>query len=230
MQWALQALHGRCFHLHENCIIRDNILHPPCGILHPLLGHYIHIPGHAGATATTAGTQHPGELPLKVHSHHCRITASTFVGTACSVTAYYTHLVGHCIHCMSTASTFQDNAGGTATTTGTLHPPSWAPHPPSQHTACNIWDTVSNAWALHPHSGKLQGTLQPLLAHCIQIRGLSILHHNILHPPCGTLHALHGHCIHIQGNCRRHCNHCIITASTFMGPAFSITTYCIHLV
>ena len=85
---------------------------------------------------------------------------------------------------MSTASTFRENAGGTATTAGTLHTPTWALHPLSQHTASTLWDSASTPLALH----------------------------------------------HAHGNCMGQCNHCRITASTFMGTAFSVKTYCMHLV
>src|SRR3712207_1344541 len=40
---ALQPLLDRYMHLHGNCILCHNILHPPCGTLHPMPGHCIHV-------------------------------------------------------------------------------------------------------------------------------------------------------------------------------------------
>ena len=138
--------------------------------------------------------------------------------------------MGHCIHCMITALTLPHIAGGTATTAATLHPTSWELRHLSYHTASSFWDFTSTAWALHPHSGTVQGALPPMQGHCIHLHGHCILCHNILHPPCGTLHSLHGHCIHISRHCRRHCNHCSDTESNFIGTTSSVILYCNQLV
>ena len=118
------------------------------------------------------------------------------------------HIMGHCIHCMTTASTFPDNAGGSASTAGTLHPPevalksycnhcrltasnSRALHPLSQHTAANFWYSASTAWALHPRSGTLQLALQPHKQHGIQLKWhcrCSTITAGSLHPPSWALH------------------------------------------
>ena len=56
-----------------------NILHLPCGILHPLHGHLIHIPG-----------------PCSWHCNHCSIIASTFMASAYYNTKRFICLVGDC--------------------------------------------------------------------------------------------------------------------------------------
>ena len=85
------------------------------------------------------------------------------------------------------------------TTAGSLHTPSWAVHPVSQHTASNLCDTAYTALALHPHSQTMLAALQPLQGHCMQLQW---------HCTCTTitecsLHPLNVHCIHIQGHCMR---------------------------
>ena len=135
-------------------------------------------------------------IPLVGQCIHCLGTAFTFVITASSFTTYCIHLLSHSSHCMVTASTFRDNAGGTAATAVTLNPADVA-----LHAHCYLYRVTANsAWALQPHSGKLQRALQPLQDHCINIHGHCILHQKILHSPRGKLHPMHGHCLHIQGN------------------------------
>ena len=87
-------------------------------------------------------------------------------------------------------------------------------------------DTASN----------FMGTTSFVISYCIQLVGLCTtavpLHkysgamQGTLHT-AGSLHQVHEHCIHIQGNCRIHCNHCRISASTFMGTASSVIKDCI---
>ena len=211
--------------------------------LQPLHGHCIYIQGHVRGLCNTEATLHPAEVALQAHCHHCRITAFTFSGTAYYNTSQCLHIVGHCIQSLDTASKFRDNAGalqplqghcilmkwhcrGSATTAGSLHHPSWAVNPASQHTASTLCHTADTAWALHPHSEAWQGALQPLQLHCIQLKW----HSRRTAITEDSLHPLHGHCINIPGECHWHCRHCRNTASTFMGTASSITTYCMHLV
>ncbi|PWG24323.1 hypothetical protein DF270_16070, partial [Listeria monocytogenes] len=92
------------------------------------------------------------------------------MGSASSVTTYGMHIVGHCIHCMGTAFNFSDREGGTATAAGTQLPAEVALHPPSQNTACTLWDTASNAWAQHALSRTMPFALQPLQGDCIQMK------------------------------------------------------------
>ena len=172
-------MQGHCFQLMWKCR-RTSIT---TGSLHALHVPSIHIQGHS-----------------RVHCNHWWITASTFMGTASSITTYYMYLVDtasnasalhprtRTMHCtlqplQGHSIQLKSHCRRTAFSTGSLHPPPLALHLPSQHTS-TLWDNATTAWALHPHSG----------------------------------------------NCRGHCNHCSITAPTIMGPVSSITTYCIHLV
>ena len=93
-------------------------------------------------SAHEGGCSEPEVIAVHLQCHF-RLTASTFMGTATSVTAYRIPLVGHCMPCMGTASTFREIVGGTATTAGSPHPPSWALYPPS-----NILHSPSET--LHP--------------------------------------------------------------------------------
>ena len=156
----------------------------------------------ATGTATTAGTLDPAEVALQVHCNHCRITAST----ACSQHPHSGTMQGALQPLQGHSALKKWPWRCTAMTAGPLHSPSWARNPASQHTAFTLWDTECTAWALHPHSGTMQGALQPLQDHCIHLHGHCILRHNILHPPCLKMLQQHGHCIHIQGQCRGHCN------------------------
>ena len=153
-------------------------------------------------------------IQLKWHCNPFMLTASSFVGTASSITAYCIHILGHCMHCMGSASTFRETVGGTATTAGSPHPPSWALHPLTIHTVSTLGDTASTAGPLHAHASTMPGALQPLQGHGIHLHAHCILHHKILHKPLGTLPPLHGPCIHIQGHRWQHCNPCMDTASS----------------
>ena len=95
-------MQDHCIHLHGHCIIRHDIL------MH-IVRHCLHSMGIAStfndtalASATTAATLHPDEKALEMHCNDFSLTASTFVGTASSVTAYCIHLLGHCMLCMGT--------------------------------------------------------------------------------------------------------------------------------
>ena len=190
-------MHGHCIPLNWHCKhteITTGSMQPLSWELHPQSQH----------TATTFGTLNPQQGQCfqfqgncRWHGSHCRNCASTLMGTTSSVTTYCIHLVGQCLHCMCTASTLPDSTGGTA---ATMHPPSWALHPPSQHPAYSLWDSASTAWALHPNPGKLQGALQLLQDHCIHLHGHCIICHNLLHTPCGTMHPQHAHNIHSHGH------------------------------
>ena len=84
---------------------------------------------------TTAATLHPAEVALQAQGNHCRFTASTFVGTASSVTTYCMHHLQHCMHDIGSASTFRETVGGTATTVDSALPHSWTRHHPTKQTA-----------------------------------------------------------------------------------------------
>ena len=180
---------------------------------------------NAGVIASNAETLHPAEVALKAYCHHCRLTASTFLGTDSSVKTYCIQLVRHCRHCMGTAYTFRETVGGTATNAGSLHPSSWALHPLSYHTACTLWDTASTAWALHPCSWTLHLAVQPLQQNCILVKWhcrCTAITAGSLYPPSwalpppsdnttstlwdtlSTAWALHPQSRTMQ----RHCNHC----------------------
>ena len=146
----------------------------------------------SGDTATTAGSLHPAEVALQAHCYqhrvtassawawqphsgklqeplyHCRITASTFMGTASSIRKSCIHLVGNCIQCRGTASTFTEMTRGNANTAGSVYPPSWELHALSKRAAYTLWENASNAEVLHPHSVKRwgsansAGSVQPL--------------------------------------------------------------------
>ena len=168
--WTMHPLHEHCIHIPGQCRGHCNYCRDTASTfmrtassvitycIH-LVGHCIHclatastFPGNAGGTATTAATLHPAEASLHLHCHHYKITAFTFMGTAYYNTPQCLHIVGHYIHCMFTASTFRDIAPCTSTTARSLNPPSFALHSPSQHTACTLWDTASNAQTLQPRS------------------------------------------------------------------------------
>ena len=172
------------------------------------------VPPHSG---TVQGALQPLQrhcIQVKWHCNPCRITASTFMGTA---------------------ATYWDMAVSNATTAGSLHQPSWAQYPPSQHNASTAsamqaifmetaWGNATSAGSLHPpswalhslsiHNASNGGTMHPLPGHCNHLREHCILCHNILHSPSFTLQPLHGHCIHIQVKCRGRCNHCRVIASS----------------
>ena len=208
------------------------MLHPPGGKLQPLHVHCIQLTGLC-----------------RRHCNHCSNTASTFLGTASSITTYCMHLLRNCIQCLGTASTFSDNAVGTATTAGTLHTAEVALQVHCiQHrlTASTFVGTATSITTYNIHvmghsnycmgtASKLRelyGPLQPWQHHCIHLHGPCILHDNTLHPPCGTLHSLHDYCIHIPRICGKHCKHCKDTdfsCSGNEGVQQSLQAHCIHL-
>ena len=146
----MQQLQTHCVHLQGHCIHHDNI--------HP----------HCMSTEPHSGTLHPDELTLQVQCNECRITASSFMGTACYFTTYCIHLGSHCRGCMVPASTFRDTAVGSATPSATLHPAAVAMKVHCNHSLF----TTSTGCSLPPHSVTLQGALQPLQDHCFQLNGL----------------------------------------------------------
>ena len=173
-----------------------------------------------GCSETTAATLLPPDVVIQAHCNHFRMTAST----ACSLHPHsgtqkraLQPLQGHCIqmkwHCRSTAMT-----------AGSLHHPSWALNPTSQHTPSTLSHTADTAWAQHPDSGTWQGALQPLQLHCMQLKR----HCRCTEITEDSLHLLHRHFLNISGPCRGHCNHWRNIASPFMGTASSVTTYCIN--
>ena len=144
---------------------------------------------------------------------------------------------------MDTAFTFSDTEVGTATPAGTLLPADVEMQVHCNHcriTASFLMGTLSyfitycihlgshyrhcmrtafsfrdRAWGSATTAGTLLPADVEMQAHCNY---------------GSSLHPLHWHCINIPGQCLWFCNHCGITASTFMGTASSVTTNDNHLV
>ena len=89
-------------------------------------------------------------------------------------------------HCIHIQGSF----GGTAITAGSVHPPSWALHSLSKQSASTWWDTASTSGEIHIH-GKHRRALQPLQLHCIQLKWhctLTVIPAGSMHPPSWALH------------------------------------------